>query len=82
MRKLTKKKVEINDQVDLLVQKYMTMSGKDLNEVVNDALKAYLAQHLSQRVVKETLKRKDPSDAKYLDEMFKDNINNDCYGNF
>lgn len=79
---MVKKKIELNEQVEKLVNKYLSMTDKDLNEVVNKALKFYIVNQMTSNEVKEALKQKDVETSKYVDEIFKNHINNDAFGNF
>ncbi|MFR4968631.1 hypothetical protein [Lactobacillus kalixensis] len=79
---MAKKKIELNDEVEKLVEKYMTLTNKDLNEVVNKALKFYIVNQMTSNEVKDALQKADVETSKYIDHIFKDNINNDAYGNF
>lgn len=79
---MAKKKIELNDEVEKLVNRYTEMTEMDLNEVINKALKFYIINQMSSQEVKEALKQKDVETSKYIDEIFKDHINNGAFGNF
>lgn len=79
---MVKKKVELNDEVEKLVNNYLSITDKDLNEVVNKALKYYIVNQMSSSEVKEALKQKDIETTKYVDEIFRNHINNGTFGNF
>ncbi|MGQ5708506.1 hypothetical protein [Lactobacillus sp. PSON] len=66
-----RKRIELTDEVESLVDKYMTMNGDkmDLNELTNKALKYYVINHLSPNEIKEAIKQKDIKRSKYVDDI-------------
>lgn len=79
---MTKKKIELDNRVEKLTEKFMTMTDQDLNTVVNKALKFYLTNQMTPNEIKDALEQKDVDTSKYVDDYFKSNINNDAFGNF
>lgn len=79
---MPRKKIELNNDVEKLVEKYMGLTGESLDSIVNKALKNYTINNMSPNEVKDALKKADMEAGRYIDHMFKDSINNDAYGNF
>lgn len=79
---MARKRIELNDEVEALVEKYLNMNDDkmDLNELTNKALKFYIVNHLSSKEVKEILKQKDIDTSKYVDDMFRSSYND--FGGF
>lgn len=66
---MARKRFEMNDDVEKLVNKYLEMTNCNLDELTNKALRYYIAKQLGSKEVREALKKKDPDDLKFLDEM-------------
>ena len=65
---MSKRKIELNDDVDQLVNKYLEATEDDFNELANDALLYYIKKRLTSKEVREALKNKGDDSSKYLDE--------------
>lgn len=74
---MTKKKIELEDKVEQLAEKYMDVTEDDLDELVNKALPYYIKKKLGTKEVRAILKEKgnDDESSKYLDEYIQNNIN-------
>lgn len=79
---MAKKKIELNDAVQALVDRYLEMNDDklDLNELTNKALKFYIVNHLSSQEVKQILKQKDVETSKYVDDLLRSSYND--FGGF
>jgi len=53
---MSRKKIELNGKVEKLAEKYLQITGTDLDDLTNAALKAYLIDHLNSNQIKEALK--------------------------
>lgn len=73
---MTKKKVELNDKVELLVTKYMEDTGEDFNQIVNEALPQYIKRRMTPKEVRKALKNGNQDDSKFLDEYLQNHISN------
>lgn len=73
---MSKRKIELNDDVDQLVNKYLEATEDDFNELANDALLYYIKKRLTSKEVREALKNKGDDSSKYLDEYIQNNIQN------
>ncbi len=47
-----RKRIELNDRIEKLSEKYMAMTGMNLDELTNKALKFYIVNQLSSHKVK------------------------------
>ncbi|MDF7639781.1 hypothetical protein PT285_10255 [Lactobacillus sp. ESL0791] len=74
---MIRKKIEINDEIEKLAEKYADLTNKDLNEVINEALKFYLVEQLGSRQVKRALKDNDSESntSKIIDQLLNSNFN-------
>lgn len=79
---MAKKKFELNRDAEKLLNKYQTVTGKDINDIVNQAIKFYITNQLTPNEVREALKHTDDDASKYIDETIKNRINNDAFSNF
>lgn len=70
---MARKKINLNDDVQALVDRYLDMNDDklDLNELTNKALKFYIVKHLSNKEVKQILKQKDAETSKYFDDLLR-----------
>lgn len=70
---MARKKINLNDDVQALVDRYLDMNDDklDLNELTNKALKFYIVKHLSSKEVKQILKQKDAETSKYFDDLLR-----------
>ncbi|WP_317637436.1 hypothetical protein [Lactobacillus xylocopicola] len=73
---MSKKKIELSEKVTKLVQKYLEISGGNLDELTNEALLTYLTDHLKSSQIKDALKERDEADANYADKLIHNEINN------
>ncbi|CAM3158124.1 hypothetical protein SAMN04487792_1115 [Lactobacillus bombicola] len=71
---MSKKKIELSTNVEMLIKKYLDLNDLSLDELTNRALKAYLVNHLSSTQVKEALKQADESESSYSNKLFQSNI--------
>ncbi|WP_251716388.1 hypothetical protein [Lactobacillus agrestimuris] len=71
---MSKRKIELNDDVDQLVNKYLEATEDDFNELANDALLYYIKKRLTSKEVREALKNKGDDSSKYLDEYIQNSI--------
>ena len=69
-----RKRIELNDKVEKLAEKYMSMTGMNFDELTNKALKFYIVNQLSSRQVKEALKQADDESTKYVDQIFQNSL--------
>jgi len=69
-----RKRIELNDKVEKLAEKYMSMTGMNFDELTNKALKFYIVNQLSSRQVKEALKQADDESTKYVDQIFHNSL--------
>ena len=74
---MTKKKIELNDEIDRVLNQYLEASGQDMNQVINQALKEYLLKHLGFKDCRELFQKqdKDTNLSKYADELLRSSIN-------
>ena len=79
---MARKKIELTDDVQALVDRYLDMNDDklDLNELTNKALKFYIVKHLSSQEVKQILKQKDVETSKYVDDLLRSSYND--FGGF
>lgn len=70
---MARRKINLNDDVQALVDRYLDMNDDklDLNELTNKALKFYIVKHLSNKEVKQILKQKDVDTSKYVDDLLR-----------
>ena len=71
---MSKRKIELNDDVDQLVNKYLEATEDDFNELANDALLYYIKKRLTSKEVREALKNKGDDSSKYLAESIQNSI--------
>lgn len=62
---MSRKKIELNGKVEKLAEKYLQITGTDLDDLTNAALKAYLIDHLNSNQIKEALKDSDDISSEY-----------------
>lgn len=67
---MSRKKIELNGKVEKLAEKYLQITGTDLDDLTNAALKAYLIDHLNSNQIKETLKDADDVSSEYAGKLF------------
>lgn len=73
---MSRKKIELNGKVEKLAEKYLQITGTDLDDLTNAALKAYLVDHLNSNQIKEALKDADDVSSEYAGKLFKlDDLN-------
>lgn len=72
---MVRRRFELNDDVEKLVNKYLEMTDCNFDELTNKALRSYIAKQLGTKEVREALKKKDPDDLKFLDAMNQHNLN-------
>lgn len=71
---MSKKRIELEDDVEQLVEKYMDVTEDDLDELINKALPYYIKKHLTSKEIKAALHQKDDESSKYMDEYIRNNI--------
>ncbi|WEV39853.1 hypothetical protein OZX56_08995 [Lactobacillus sp. ESL0684] len=71
---MSKKKITLNEKVEKLTQKYLQVSGLDLDKVTNQALEAFLVEHLNSSQIKEALQDTDSGDSKYTEQLFQSTL--------
>ena len=67
---MSRKKIELNGKVEKLAEKYLQITGTDLDDLTNAALKAYLIDHLNSNQIKEALKDADDVSSEYAGNLF------------
>lgn len=67
---MSRKKIELNGKVEKLAEKYLQITGTDLDDLTNAALKAYLIDHLNSNQIKEALKDADDVSLEYAGKLF------------
>ncbi|AWM74395.1 hypothetical protein H3T48_02010 [Lactobacillus sp. M0403] len=67
---MSRKKIELNGKVEKLAEKYLQITGTDLDDLTNAALKAYLIDHLNSNQIKEALKDSDDISSEYAGKLF------------
>lgn len=67
---MSRKRIELSEKVEKLTAKYLQVTNEDLNDLVNNALKAYLVDHLNSNQIKEALKNGDDVSYKYRGNLF------------
>ena len=67
---MSRKKIELNGKVEKLAEKYLQITGTDLDDLTNAALKAYLIDHLNSNQIKEALKDSDDVSSEYAGKLF------------
>lgn len=67
---MSRKRIELSEKVEKLTAKYLQVTNEDLNDLVNNALKAYLVDHLNSNQIKEALKNGDDVSSKYRGNLF------------
>ena len=67
---MSRKKIELNGKVEKLAEKYLQITGTDLDDLTNAALKAYLIDHLNSNQIKEALKDADDVSSEYAEKLF------------
>lgn len=68
------KRIELNDRIEKLSEKYMAMTGMNLDELTNKALKFYIVNQLSSHKVKRVLRKDDSESTKYADQIFQNSL--------
>jgi hypothetical protein len=74
VRKMGRKRIELNDRIEKLSEKYMAMTGMNLDELTNKALKFYIVNQLSSHKVKRVLRKDDSESTKYADQIFQNSL--------
>lgn len=69
-----RKRIELNDRIEKLSEKYMAMTGMNLDELTNKALKFYIVNQLSSHKVKRVLQKDDSESTKYADQIFQNSL--------
>ncbi|BAQ57947.1 hypothetical protein [Lactobacillus acetotolerans] len=69
-----RKRIELNDRIEKLSEKYMAMTGMNLDELTNKALKFYIVNQLSSHKVKRVLRKDDSESTKYADQIFQNSL--------
>ncbi|QGV05299.1 hypothetical protein [Lactobacillus acetotolerans] len=69
-----RKRIELNDRIEKLFEKYMAMTGMNLDELTNKALKFYIVNQLSSHKVKRVLRKDDSESTKYADQIFQNSL--------
>lgn len=67
---MSRKKIELNGKVEKLAEKYLQITGTDLDDLTNAALKTYLIDHLNSNQIKEALKDSDDISSEYAGKLF------------
>lgn len=67
---MSRKKIELNGKVEKLAEKYLQITGTDLDDLTNAALKAYLIDHLNSNQIKEALEDSDDISSEYAGKLF------------
>ncbi|WP_278953698.1 hypothetical protein [Lactobacillus apis] len=67
---MSRKKIELNGKVEKLAEKYLQITGTDLDDLTNAALKAYLIDHLNSNQINEALKDTDDVSSEYAGKLF------------
>lgn len=67
---MSRKRIELSEKVEKLTAKYLQVTNEDLNDLVNNALKAYLVDRLNSNQIKEALKDGDDVSSKYRGKLF------------
>ena len=67
---MSRKKIELNGKVEKLAEKYLQITGTDLDDLTNAALKAYLIDPLNSNQIKEALKDSDDISSEYAGKLF------------
>lgn len=67
---MSRKKIELNEKVEKLAEKYLQLTRTDLDDLTNTALKAYLIDHLNSNQIKEALKDNDDISSEYTGKLF------------
>ena len=67
---MSRKKIELNGKVEKLAEKYLQITGTDLDDLTNAALKAYLIDHLNSNQINEALKDSDDISSEYAGKLF------------
>lgn len=73
---MARKRINLSEDVDKLVNKYLEMTNCSMDELTNKALHFYIAKQLGSKEVRRALKQRDPEDFKYLDEMSSNYMHN------
>lgn len=71
---MAKKKFDLDNNIQELVDKYVETTEIDWDELVNKALKYYITNKLGSKKLREMMKDSDSEAAKYLDEYVSNNI--------
>lgn len=69
-----RKRIELNDRIEKLSEKYMAMTGMNLDELTNKALKFYIVNQLSSHKVERVLRKDDSESTKYADQIFQNSL--------
>lgn len=75
--KMSKKRIELNEKTEKLVEKYLDINESDINELTNNALESFLVDHLSTSQVKEALQEVDGvsgASTAYSEHLFQNSI--------
>ncbi len=74
---MSRKKIELNEKVEKMAEKYLQMTDTDLDDLTNTALKVYLLNHLNSNQIRDALKDTSDTQSEYRVKLFSiDDLNN------
>lgn len=74
---MSRKKIELNEKVEKMAEKYLQMTDTDLDDLTNTALKVYLLNHLNSNQIRDALKDTADTQSEYRGKLFSiDDLNN------
>ncbi|MBA1392396.1 hypothetical protein EQ500_00540 [Lactobacillus sp. XV13L] len=73
---MSKKKIELTAKIAKLAAKHLETTNASFDDLVNEALKCYLLDHLSSSQIKDALKEIDDASSQYTGKLFQSEIDN------